>query len=142
GDRGRRADGEAGGDGRAAAHDRGVRGGADLRRPGRGAGPRGAGADRRALERRRARGARAGARRDAAARPLAGRARRGRGVGMSFTLRVVGSLLARPARRLRYGAHRDQNAELFLPRGDGPFALVVVLHGGWWQARRTRTKLY
>ena len=59
-----------------------------------------------------------------------------------FVLRVVASAFARPARRLRYGSHRDQNAELFLPAGDGPFPLVVVLHGGWWQARRTRTKLY
>jgi len=59
-----------------------------------------------------------------------------------FVLRVVGSAFARPARRLRYGAHRDQNAELLLPAGGGPFPLVVVLHGGWWQARRTRTKLY
>jgi len=57
-------------------------------------------------------------------------------------LRVIRSGLARPARRLRYGSHRDQNAELFLPAGAGPFPLVVVLHGGWWQARRTRTKLY
>jgi acetyl esterase/lipase len=61
---------------------------------------------------------------------------------VSFTLRVVLSAAQRPARRLRYGPHRDQNAELFLPAGDGPFPLVVVLHGGWWQARRTRTKLY
>jgi acetyl esterase/lipase len=61
---------------------------------------------------------------------------------MSFTLRVIRSALDRPTRRLRYGSHRDQNAELFLPRGDGPFSVVVVLHGGWWQARRTRTKLY
>jgi dipeptidyl aminopeptidase/acylaminoacyl peptidase len=59
-----------------------------------------------------------------------------------LALRVAGSALARPARRLRYGAHRDQNAELFVPAGDGPFGLVVTLHGGWWQARRTRTKLY
>ena len=61
---------------------------------------------------------------------------------MSFTLRVLRSALDRPARRLRYGSQRDQNAELFLPPGEGPFALVVVLHGGWWQARRTRSKLY
>jgi acetyl esterase/lipase len=61
---------------------------------------------------------------------------------MNFTLRVLASARARPARRLRYGSHRDQNAELFLPAGDGPFPLVAVLHGGWWQARRTRTKLY
>ena len=61
---------------------------------------------------------------------------------MSFVLRVGASALQRPARRLRYGPHRDQNAELFLPAGGGPFPLVVALHGGWWQARRTRTKLY
>jgi acetyl esterase/lipase len=60
----------------------------------------------------------------------------------AFTLRVVASLRDRPARRLRYGGHRDQNAELFLPAGAPPFPLVVVLHGGWWQAKRTRTKLY
>jgi dipeptidyl aminopeptidase/acylaminoacyl peptidase len=59
-----------------------------------------------------------------------------------FVVRVIRSAIDRPARRLTYGPHRDQNAELFLPAGDGPFPLVVVLHGGWWQARRTRTKLY
>jgi acetyl esterase/lipase len=59
-----------------------------------------------------------------------------------FVLRVIRSAFDRPARRLTYGSHRDQNAELFLPTGNGPFPLVVVLHGGWWQARRTRTKLY
>lgn len=60
---------------------------------------------------------------------------------MTFVARVIGSAFARPARRLRYGEHRDQVAELFLPAGE-PRALVAVLHGGWWQARRTRTKLY
>ena len=60
---------------------------------------------------------------------------------MSFTLRVLASGLARPARRLRYSVHRDQVAEVFLPERD-PRGLVVTLHGGWWQARRTRTKLY
>jgi acetyl esterase/lipase len=58
-----------------------------------------------------------------------------------FSLRVATTLLQRPARRLSYGSHRDQNAELFLPKGE-PRALVVTLHGGWWQARRMRTKLY
>lgn len=59
-----------------------------------------------------------------------------------LVVRVVASAFARPARRLHYGEHRDQNTELFLPAGEGPFPLVVTLHGGWWQARRTRTKLY
>jgi acetyl esterase/lipase len=58
-----------------------------------------------------------------------------------FVARVAVSALARPARRLRYGDHRDQVAEVFLPDG-APRGLVVLLHGGWWQARRTRTKLY
>jgi acetyl esterase/lipase len=61
---------------------------------------------------------------------------------MSFTLRVIRSAMHRPSRRLRYGANRDQHAELFLPPGAGPFPVVVVLHGGWWKAKRTRTKLY
>lgn len=60
---------------------------------------------------------------------------------MTFTLRVAATALRRPVRRLRYGEHRDQVAEIFLPEG-APRALVVTLHGGWWQARRTRTKLY
>ena len=61
---------------------------------------------------------------------------------MNFTLRVIRSASDRPSRRLRYGSHHDQNADLFLPSGAGPFPLVVVLHGGWWRASRTRTKLY
>src|SRR3954466_13986531 len=61
---------------------------------------------------------------------------------MNFTLRVIGSALRRPARRLRYGSHRDQNAELFLPAGAGPVPVVVVLHGGWWGASRPCTQLY
>lgn len=60
---------------------------------------------------------------------------------MTFTLRVVTSALNRPARRLRYGEHSDQVAEIFRPDSE-PRGLVVTLHGGWWQARRTRTKLY
>ena len=60
---------------------------------------------------------------------------------MTFTLRVAASAVKRPAQRLRYGEHRDQVAELFLPAGE-PRGVVVTLHGGWWQARRTRTKLY
>ncbi|HVL96418.1 MAG TPA: alpha/beta fold hydrolase [Solirubrobacteraceae bacterium] len=62
---------------------------------------------------------------------------------MSVVAQVVRSALASPARRLRYGRdHRDQRAELWLPPGPGPHPVCVVLHGGWWQARRTRTKLY
>ena len=60
---------------------------------------------------------------------------------MSLTSQVIRSAFARPARRLRYGEHRDQVADVFLPEG-APRGLVVTLHGGWWQARRTRSKLY
>jgi acetyl esterase/lipase len=42
-----------------------------------------------------------------------------------------------PRRRERYGEHRRQRAELHLPDGDGPHPVVVVLHGGFWRARRT-----
>jgi acetyl esterase/lipase len=41
----------------------------------------------------------------------------------------------RPGREHRYGAHRSQRAELHLPRGSGPHPVMVVIHGGSWQAR-------
>jgi acetyl esterase/lipase len=36
--------------------------------------------------------------------------------------------------RLHYGACASQFGELRLPRGAGPFPVVVGLHGGWWRA--------
>ena len=30
---------------------------------------------------------------------------------------------------------RDQVADLYPPAGDGPFPVVVVVHGGFWRAR-------
>lgn len=36
--------------------------------------------------------------------------------------------------RLRYGPEPLQFGDLRLPRGHGPHPLVVVLHGGYWQA--------
>jgi acetyl esterase/lipase len=60
---------------------------------------------------------------------------------MNFTLRVVASGLKRPAQRLRYGEHSDQVVDVFLPAGEAR-GVVATLHCGWWQARRTRTKLY
>jgi acetyl esterase/lipase len=39
----------------------------------------------------------------------------------------------------RYGDDASQLAELFLPDGAGPFAVVVVLHGGYWRARYDRS---
>src|SRR4051812_49766787 len=44
-------------------------------------------------------------------------------------------LFRRPERH-RYGTdHRVQRADLYLPRGEGPHPVVVVLHGGNWRAR-------
>jgi len=44
------------------------------------------------------------------------------------------SALARPARHRYGGDHPVQTADLHVPRGDGPFPVAVVLHGGYWQA--------
>ena len=35
----------------------------------------------------------------------------------------------------RYGPHRSQRADLYLPHGAGPHPVMVVLHGGSWQKR-------
>jgi acetyl esterase/lipase len=35
----------------------------------------------------------------------------------------------------RYGSHRSQLADLYLPKGAGPFPVMVLIHGGSWQAR-------
>jgi acetyl esterase/lipase len=37
-----------------------------------------------------------------------------------------------PAARFAYGAAPSQFVELFLPRGAGPFPVVVLIHGGCW----------
>ncbi|MGH9245389.1 MAG: alpha/beta hydrolase family protein [Acidimicrobiales bacterium] len=38
-----------------------------------------------------------------------------------------------------YGGEPSQHAALHLPDGDGPFPVVVLLHGGFWWARYDRT---
>ncbi len=35
----------------------------------------------------------------------------------------------------RYGEHRSQQADLYLPRGAGPHPVMVVIHGGSWHRR-------
>jgi len=35
----------------------------------------------------------------------------------------------------RYGSHRSQRADLYLPKGSGPHPTMVLVHGGSWQAR-------
>ncbi len=46
-------------------------------------------------------------------------------------------LLARPraqATRIQYGAAPSQFADLYLPTGNGPHRVVVMIHGGCWRA--------
>ena len=40
---------------------------------------------------------------------------------------------APPDRTLAYGSDPNQFGQLFLPKGKGPFAVAVVLHGGCWK---------
>jgi acetyl esterase/lipase len=56
-----------------------------------------------------------------------------------LALRVARSALRQPATRHRYGEHPHQVADLHRPPGPGPYPVVVVLHGGYWQ--RPYTKL-
>ncbi len=37
-----------------------------------------------------------------------------------------------PDRRIAYGSAPSQFVELFRPKGDGPFPVVVLIHGGCW----------
>jgi acetyl esterase/lipase len=56
---------------------------------------------------------------------------------MASTARVLLGLLRRPERH-RYGGHPEQRADLYVPPGDGPHRVVVVIHGGYWQARYSK----
>lgn len=47
----------------------------------------------------------------------------------------VNDLPATPALHLRYGDDAEQVGELRVPPGPGPHPVIVVLHGGCWQAR-------
>ena len=40
----------------------------------------------------------------------------------------------------RYGDKRSQFGELYLPAGDGPFPVAVVIHGGFWRNRYYRAQ--
>jgi acetyl esterase/lipase len=44
-----------------------------------------------------------------------------------------------PVRTVRYGDHPDHEADLRLPPGSGPHPTAVVIHGGFWRSRYTRT---
>ncbi|PZR73306.1 MAG: alpha/beta hydrolase, partial [Chthoniobacterales bacterium] len=39
-----------------------------------------------------------------------------------------------PGERISYGKGPQQFGELRVPKGDGPFPVVVLIHGGCWQA--------
>lgn len=53
---------------------------------------------------------------------------------MARTAGIVLDLFARTEHH-RYGPHRQNRADLYVPRdGDGPHPLVVLLHGGYWRA--------
>lgn len=41
----------------------------------------------------------------------------------------------------RYGSGPEQEADLLLPDGAGPHPVAVLLHGGFWRARFTRSTL-
>jgi acetyl esterase/lipase len=41
----------------------------------------------------------------------------------------------RAVRTVAYGPHPSQVGELYVPEGDGPFPVVVLVHGGYWLAR-------
>ena len=51
--------------------------------------------------------------------------------------RLVRDAWARP-RRHPYGPHRIQRADLYVPEGAGPHPVVILIHGGSWQARYGR----
>jgi acetyl esterase/lipase len=54
-------------------------------------------------------------------------------------------LLARPrpapTKVVSYGPAKGENGELFLPKGKGPFPVVVMIHGGCWLAELPGTEL-
>jgi acetyl esterase/lipase len=56
---------------------------------------------------------------------------------MPSTLRVALDLLARPSSH-SYGPSRRQRADLYVPDGDGPFPVAVMLHGGYWRAKYSK----
>lgn len=78
-------------------------------------------------------------RRFSAVRPACVHTIYGRGIdGYRWGLRHLVARHAWPVSRITYGEQPDQFAELRLPAGDGPFPLVVVVHGGFWRHMWTR----
>jgi acetyl esterase/lipase len=52
--------------------------------------------------------------------------------------RLIIDILTQRGRTFRYGPSRSQRADLHLPPGPGPHPVMVVIHGGSWQARYGR----
>ncbi|MFE2544961.1 alpha/beta hydrolase family protein [Actinacidiphila glaucinigra] len=48
---------------------------------------------------------------------------------------------SRAVRTIAYGSEPAQVGELYLPEGDGPFPVVVLVHGGWWTAMFDRRQV-
>ncbi|CAN5354084.1 hypothetical protein BH23ACT9_BH23ACT9_23980 [soil metagenome] len=66
----------------------------------------------------------------------------GRGIeGYRWALTHLVTREACPVRRLEYGPSPQQFADLRVPEGEGPWPLVVLVHGGFWRARWTRETL-
>jgi acetyl esterase/lipase len=64
---------------------------------------------------------------------------RGRGVwSYRWAAAYLLQRLEYPYQTIAYGPTRDHVAELRLPAGDGPFAIAVLLHGGFWRERWER----
>lgn len=42
----------------------------------------------------------------------------------------------------RYGPGAEHEADLLLPAGDGPHRVAILLHGGFWRARFTRSLMH
>jgi hypothetical protein len=47
----------------------------------------------------------------------------------------------RAVRTVAYGPHPSQVGELYVPEGDGPFPVVVLVHGGYWLAMFDRRQV-
>jgi acetyl esterase/lipase len=46
---------------------------------------------------------------------------------------------ARAERNLEYGPHERNKLDVFVPKGDGPFPLVIWVHGGGWEGGSKET---
>jgi acetyl esterase/lipase len=52
--------------------------------------------------------------------------------------RLIAELLLTRGRTYRYGPHSSQRADLHLPAGEGPYRVMVLIHGGSWGKRYGR----